>query len=80
MNVAKVTISIDPNLLASIDQLVQSKVFANRSQAVQVAVQEKILDLNKTRLHRECLKLDPPEEQVLADQGLATELRQWPEY
>jgi Arc/MetJ-type ribon-helix-helix transcriptional regulator len=80
MNVAKVTISIDPNLLASIDQLVQSKVFASRSQAVQVAVQEKILDLNKTRLHRECLKLDPLEEQALADQGLATELRQWPEY
>ncbi len=80
MNVAKVTISIDPNLLASIDQLVQSKVFANRSQVVQVAVQEKILDLNKTRLHRECLKLDPLEEQALADEGLATELTLWPEY
>ena len=80
MNVAKVTISIDQNLLASIDQLVQSRVFASRRHAVQDAVQEKIIDLHNTRLHRECLQLDPLEEQALADEGLTTELKQWPEY
>lgn len=80
MNVAKITISIDQNLLNSIDRLVQSKIFASRSQAVQVAVQEKITHLNKTRLYRECIKLDPLEEQALADEGLAAELKLWPEY
>ena len=73
MNAARVTISIDQNLLKSIDHLVQSKVFASRSQAVQVAVQEKITRLNKTRLDRECNKLDRLEEQALADEGLGAD-------
>lgn len=80
MNVAKVTISIDQNLLNSIDRLVKSRVFASRSQALQVAIQEKIARLNKTRLIQESAKLDPLVEQALADEGLASELATWPEY
>ena len=80
MNVAKVTISIDQNLLNNIDRLVKSKVFISRSQALQVAVQEKIARLNKTRLLQESAKLDPIIEQTLADEGLASELSTWPEY
>lgn len=80
MNVAKVTISIDQNLLTNIDRLVKSKVFASRSQALQVAIQEKIDRLNKTRLIQESAKLDPLVEQALADEGLASELATWPEY
>ena len=80
MNAAKVTISIDQNLLKSIDHLVQTKIFASRSQAVQVAVQEKIIRLNKTRLARECSKLDRLEEQALADEGLGADSATWPEY
>jgi Arc/MetJ-type ribon-helix-helix transcriptional regulator len=80
MNVAKVTISIDQNLLNNIDRLVKSKVFASRSQALQVAIQEKIDRLNKTRLIQESAKLDPMAEQALADEGLASELATWPEY
>jgi metal-responsive CopG/Arc/MetJ family transcriptional regulator len=80
MNVAKITISIDRSLLNSIDRLVKSKVFTSRSQALQVAVQEKIARLNKTRLLQESAKLDPIIEQSLADEGLASELNTWPEY
>lgn len=80
MNVAKVTISIDQNLLNNIDRLVKSNVFASRSQALQVAIQEKIVRLNKTRLLQEAAKLDPIIEQSLADEGLASELSTWPEY
>lgn len=80
MNVAKVTISIDQNLLNHIDRLVKSKVFASRSQALQVAIQEKIARLNKTRLLQESAKLDPLVEQAWADEGLAAELATWPEY
>lgn len=80
MNAAKVAITIDQKLLQSIDHLVQSKVFASRSQAVQVAVQEKIIRLNKTRLARECSKLDRLEEQGLTDEGLGADASTWPEF
>ncbi len=80
MGVAKITISIDEQLLSRLDVLVQSRIFSNRSQAVQSAVQEKVARLGKTRLAQECAKLDPQEEQVLADEGLAAEVAQWPPY
>ncbi len=72
MSVAKITISIDEQLLSRLDLLVQSRIFPSRSQAVQSAVQEKILRLSRTRLAQECAKLDPQEEQELADEGLAS--------
>ncbi len=80
MSVAKITISIDEHLLNRVDRLVQSQVFLNRSQAIQAAVQEKIGRLDKTRLAQECAKLDPVFEQLLADEGLADEVAEWPEY
>ncbi len=80
MSVAKITISIDQQLLNQLDTLVQSHIFPSRSQAVQSAVQEKIARLGKTRLAQECAKLDPLEEQALAEEGLAAEVAQWPPY
>lgn len=80
MSVAKITISIDEQVLNRLDSLVQSRIFPNRSQAVQSAVQETIARLGKTRLARECAKLDSAEEQALADEGLAAEAAQWPPY
>ena len=56
------------------------KVFRSRSNAIQVAIQEKIERLDRTRLARECAKLDPREEQALAEEGMAQELAQWPAY
>lgn len=78
MNAAKITVSLDPDLLIRLDRLVQSHVFPSRSQAVQVAVEEKIARLQRTRLAQECAKLDPKEEQALADCGL--EAAEWPPY
>lgn len=80
MSVAKITISIDEQLLNRLDILVRSQIFSSRSQAVQASVQEKISRLGKTRLVQECAKLDPLEEQMLADEGLAAEAAQWPPY
>jgi metal-responsive CopG/Arc/MetJ family transcriptional regulator len=80
MSVAKITISIDEHLLNRLDTLVQSHIFPSRSQAVQSAVQEKIARLGKTRLAQECAKLNPLEEQALADEGLVAEVAQWPPY
>ena len=80
MSVAKITISVDEQLLRRLDTLVQSDIFPSRSQAVQSAVQEKIARFGRTRLAQECAKLDPAEEQALADAGLAAEVAQWPPY
>ena len=80
MSVAKITISIDEQLLSRLDLMVQSRVFASRSQAVQAAVQEKVSRIGRTRLALECAKLDPAEEQALAEEGFAAEADLWPPY
>lgn len=80
MSVAKITISMEQDVLEKIDRLVHSKVYPNRSKAVQEAVNDKILRLDKHRLKTECAKLDREAEQALADEGLGTEVSHWPEY
>ena len=80
MGVAKVTISIESQLLKKIDSLVNERVFPSRSQAIQKAVEEKVTRLDRNRLARECAKLDKNEEQAWADLGLSAEVNEWPEY
>jgi Arc/MetJ-type ribon-helix-helix transcriptional regulator len=77
---SKVAITIDEKLLARLDRLVKRAVFVNRSQAIQIAVQEKLERIDGTRLARECGKLDTEFEKALAEEGLSEELGQWPEY
>ena len=77
---AKVAISLDENTLNKLDRLVRARVFPNRSQAIQEAVAEKISRLDRSRLARECAKVDPAFEKALAEEGLSTELGEWPEY
>ena len=80
MKYAKVAISIDEALLKRVDRLVKAKTFESRSQAFQRAVEEKLSRLDKTRLARECAKLDPKLEKSLADETLKSALKEWPEY
>lgn len=80
MSTAKITISIDEGLLRRVDRLVKSRRFPSRSQAIQEAVHEKISRVDKTRLERECAKLNKAVEQTLADEGLPFEVNEWPEY
>ena len=80
MSTAKIAISIDSRLLKRIDELVKGKVFSNRSKAIQEAVKETIEKFDKTRLARECAKLDPVFEQIMADEDLAKNKEAWPEY
>jgi metal-responsive CopG/Arc/MetJ family transcriptional regulator len=76
----KVAISLDENTLKQLDRLVKAHVFPNRSQAIQEAVAEKISRLDRSRLARECAKVDPAYEKALAEEGLSAELASWPEY
>jgi metal-responsive CopG/Arc/MetJ family transcriptional regulator len=80
MAAQKVAITMDQQLVAELDGLVAEKVFANRSQAIQVAVEEKLARMRRSRLARECAKLDPVEEQAMAEEGMSEELARWPEY
>ena len=59
---------------ASREQRISAEaVFPNRSQAIEVAVQEKLSRLKRERLARECAKLDPDLEKALAEEGFAEE-------
>ncbi len=80
MAVSKIAITIDDKLLKQLDSMVKSKIFPNRSKAIQEAVADKLQRLERTRLAEECAKLDPQSEQVMAEEGLFTEVDEWPEY
>ncbi len=77
---SKVAISLDRDALARLDRLVREGLFPSRSQAVEEAVVEKLERLERSRLARECMKLDPKFEQALAEEGIGEELASWPEY
>lgn len=76
----KIAVSLDEQTLQQLDRLVAEAVFPSRSQAIQVAVQEKLARLDQGRLARECAKLDPAFEKALAEEGLAEDASAWPEY
>ena len=80
MGTSKIAITIDDKLVKQLDNLVNSQVFPNRSKAIQKAVEEKLMRMEKSRLARECAKLDPKYEQTLAEEGFSKELEEWPEY
>jgi metal-responsive CopG/Arc/MetJ family transcriptional regulator len=80
MKSAKVAITIDREIIGRLDGLVKKRVFPSRSRAIQEAVAEKLTRLDRTRLARECSKLDPASEQLLTDEGLARDLKELPEY
>ena len=80
MGKTKIAVTIDALAIIKIDRLVERNVFANRSQAIQEALYEKIERIEHRRLAEECAKLDPVEEQAFADIGLTADLSEWPAY
>jgi metal-responsive CopG/Arc/MetJ family transcriptional regulator len=77
---AKVAVTLDTETLQKLDQLVRRKKFPSRSQAIQEAVEEKLERVERSRLARECAKLDPDFEKSMAEEGISEELGSWPEY
>lgn len=80
MSTTKVAISMDETLLHWLDRLVKTRSFRSRSQVVQEAVSEKISRMDKSAPARGCVKLDRKSEQVMTDEGLATEIPAWLKY
>lgn len=80
MSKAKIAITIDVPTLERIDRLVEAHVFPNRSRAIEGVVGDALERLERGRLARECAKLDPVSERTFAEEGLAEDLDEWPEY
>ena len=80
MGVAKIAVSLDSELVRELDALVRERKFTSRSQAIQKAVADSLARRRRTRLARECGKLDKRAEQKMADEYLGLEQETWPEY
>lgn len=74
MGKTKIAITLDKEYIEQLDTFVSKRIFQNRSQAIQEAVKDKILRIKRTRLAKECAKLDPASEKAMADEGLTEDL------
>jgi len=77
---AKIAISLNESTVARLDRLVEEEIFPNRSQAIEEAVSEKLERMERSRLARECAKLDPIFEKGLAEEGVSQDSAEWPKY
>ena len=80
MGKEKIAITLDKKDIGELDKLVDNCVFQSRSQAIQEAVSEKLLRLKRTRLAKECSKLEPSLEKEMAEEGFAKDMQEWPDY
>jgi metal-responsive CopG/Arc/MetJ family transcriptional regulator len=76
----KIAVTVDAALSGQLDALIAEAQFPNRSHAVEAALAEKLDRLRRTRLARECAKLDPEEERAWAEEGLSADRELWPEH
>jgi len=70
MNKTKIAITLEEDSVKQLDHLIRENMFSNRSQAIQEAVKEKLERIERSRLARECTKLDPSFEKAMAEEGL----------
>ena len=80
MPTKKIAISIDSFVLSRVEQLVKEGRYSNRSKAIETAVREKVARADRVRLIRELAKIDPSEEQQLAEESIELDANDWPEY
>jgi metal-responsive CopG/Arc/MetJ family transcriptional regulator len=72
MSTIEITITLETELLAQVDQLIARHVYIDRNQAIRSAIRAKLKRLS--RLERECAKLNPLEEQALAEEAMTYHL------
>lgn len=84
MALTKVAVMLEQKTLVRLDELVQRKVFPTRNEAIQAGVETVVAKLTpaekRRRYEEECAKLDPIEEQAMAEEGMSEVLQEWPEY
>ena len=67
--VQKIAVTLEQKTVADLDRWVREGRYANRSRALQSAVNLLCEREKRTRLARELAKIDPKEETRLAEQG-----------
>ena len=80
MGKSKIAVTLDQQVVAELDRLVEQRAYPNRSQAIEDAVRDKLNRLKKSRLAEEVAKLDPDYERSLAEEGLSEDASEWPQY
>jgi Arc/MetJ-type ribon-helix-helix transcriptional regulator len=76
--VRKIAVTLDEMTLAEIDRWVRRGRYPSRSRIIQTAVDRLVEREKRLRLAREIAKLNPKEEQQLAEEGLGDS--SWPAY
>ena len=76
--VRKIAVTLDEMILAEIDRWVRQGRYPSRSRIIQTAVDRLVEREKRLRLAREMAKLNPKEEQQLAEEGLGDP--SWPAY
>ncbi len=77
---SKIAVTIDVQVLSQVDRLVKEKAYPNRSRIVEEALTEKLSRMDRSRLMRELNKIEIGFERAMADEGLAQDRTEWPEY
>ena len=75
---AKIAITLDPGTLRRLDRMVAAGRHPSRSRAIEAAIDETLARIDRTRLVRECGRLDVAEEIALAEEGLRQDMDRWP--
>ena len=71
MPAAKVAITVERELLKTVDRWVTQGRYPNRSQAIQAAIREKMERWRHSRLLEALKDIDPEEEKALANERMA---------
>ncbi len=79
MGTAKVAITLQTGSVREIDRWVKEGRFPSRSRAIQTALDEMLTRRKKRRLIEELARLNPKQEQALAEESLSGEPA-WPRY
>lgn len=79
MATTKVAVSLETRTLQEVDRLVREGRFPSRSRAIQIALSEMTVRHKHQRLIQELAKVQPKDEQSLAEESFAGEAA-WPEY
>ncbi len=79
MGTAKVAITLETESVREIDRWVKDGRFPSRSRAIQTALDEMLSRRKKRRLIEELAKLNPKQEQAVAEESLSGEPA-WPRY
>lgn len=80
MSTAKIAITLEKDFLKEIDRWVSEGRYPSRSKVIQETLKEKITNWRRKRLIEEVSKLNPKEEQAMAEEAISSGNEIWDEY